>query len=62
MGILPALAAAVVFLLVYYLFSGLREQNVPPGPRPLPVIGNLHQLPPLYQHIKFTEWAAQYGE
>lgn len=63
MVVLPFLVAAVLFLLVCYIVSGPRKQNlVPPGPYPLPIIGNLHQLPPLYQHTKFTEWAAQYGE
>lgn len=59
---LPLIVSAFAFLLVYTIFFGRRNANAPPGPRPLPLIGNLHQLPSLYQHLKLAEWAAQYGE
>lgn len=61
MGVLPIVVLAFAFLMVYTIFAGRRNPNLPPGPRPVPLIGNLHQLPPLYQHTKFAEWAAQYG-
>ena len=32
-----------------------------PGPKPLPLIGNLPQLDPTKAHLIFEEWAARYG-
>ncbi|KAI1167833.1 putative cytochrome P450 oxidoreductase [Nemania serpens] len=60
--ILLAGLLAVALYIVYGAFTyGHRRRDMPPGPKTLPFIGNLHLLPKTYTHIQFTEWARQYG-
>ena len=35
--------------------------RLPPGPKPIPVLGNVHQLPMDYQEKTFAQWAKLYG-
>lgn len=39
-----------------------RRNNLVKGPPTLPVLGNLHQIPPRKTYIKLAEWAKEYGE
>lgn len=37
------------------------EETLFPGPRQIPFVGRVHDLPIQYMWLKFKEWADQYG-
>ncbi|KAJ9603323.1 hypothetical protein H2200_012101 [Cladophialophora chaetospira] len=54
-------ALAACLLLLRLLSTGMRSRRLPPGPRTLPLIGNLHQLPKKDMHVQHLKWAQEYG-
>ncbi|KAK0469197.1 cytochrome P450 [Desarmillaria tabescens] len=52
----------VVFLPIVWLWT-VRQKRVfyPPGPSGFPIIGNVTQMPVLYQWLEFTERAREFG-
>jgi cytochrome P450 family 619 len=59
---ITAIVGVIVILVLLWNISESRKRRaLPPGPTPLPLIGNLHQLPKQKAYIKFTEWIPRYG-
>ncbi|CAP92710.1 Steroid 17-alpha-hydroxylase/17,20 lyase [Penicillium chrysogenum] len=55
-------ALALVLLFLRAVLNSWRiQRKLPPGPPGLPLIGNIHQIPAVRAHQKFTEWAKVYG-
>ncbi|KAI4523845.1 cytochrome P450 [Schizophyllum commune Loenen D] len=60
--IYSAFACALVTAGYKVLRIGSREQNLPPGPPTVPLLGNALQIPRKFTFYRFTEWARVYGE
>lgn len=44
-----------------WIVHGWRRVPLPPGPRGLPLIGSLLQLPRNKEWLQYNEWAKEYG-
>lgn len=59
--LLVVLAFAAVWLAQTLLLRTKRKLPLPPGPKPLPLIGNVLDMPREHEWLAFTEWGRQYG-
>ncbi len=63
--LLSILFAGFITLLCWYIIKGRTNSSLklplPPGPRPLPVIGNVHQVPKTHAWKQFHAWGKAYG-
>ncbi|KAI0063359.1 cytochrome P450 [Artomyces pyxidatus] len=62
---LDGVALSLIFALLKFYFSSRRRAGrlpYPPGPKSLPLIGNLFDIPSQKPWLTYTKWAKQYGE
>ncbi|XP_066264684.1 cytochrome P450 2U1-like [Branchiostoma lanceolatum] len=58
-----ALVLVLAFLTTYWLLgAGSRQKNLPPGPRGLPLLGNLLSFRPSHLLSNLAAWRQQYGD
>ncbi len=64
LSLMPLIAGfvAVVFVLLVKWFKALNMAPLPPGPRPLPIIGNMFDMPKVLPWVGYREWSKIYGE
>jgi cytochrome P450 len=55
------LVAVVLAVVASLLYTRRPPQSLPPGPKPLPLLGNLHQLPKSLQWFHLYHWSKKYG-
>ncbi|THH15233.1 hypothetical protein EW146_g5213 [Bondarzewia mesenterica] len=61
-AILSGLAAAAVVSSLFVRWRNSRSLPVPPGPKPLPFVGNIRDLDPRELWVSSAKWAQQYGD
>ncbi|KAF9444744.1 cytochrome P450 [Macrolepiota fuliginosa MF-IS2] len=57
----PIILCAAFAAIPLYLYFKSPRHSLPPGPKPLPFIGNLHQVPRQEPFKVYRQWARTYG-
>ncbi|KAF8510750.1 cytochrome P450 [Gautieria morchelliformis] len=56
------LIASLASLVLNLRNISMRDNQLPPGPPTIPIVGNLHIMPKTLLHLKLTQWSKVYGD
>lgn len=62
LGHVHALIFLVGMAVALVLLFGPRSRTLPPGPRRLPFLGNLFDIPTEQEWLTFSKWGQRWGE
>ena len=51
----------IIYIILHY-WSKRNALPLPPGPKPLPLIGNLLDIPTVHDHVTYAKWGKEYGD